>query len=118
MLQAVSGVPHSNSLSSAESLSSVRAALETIQAVVTEAKQLKVALGGSLPVNYSQEGGYSTSENEGGGTGTPDAVDTATAAGLEMAELVIATAEVQRGALQRLLENGNGEFLRSDGLLA
>ncbi|GAQ81283.1 hypothetical protein KFL_000760120 [Klebsormidium nitens] len=115
---AVSGVPNIDSLSSSQSVSHVRAALETIEAVATEAGQLKTALGGSLPVSYSEEGGYSTSENEGVKTGTRDVMDTAAAAGVEMAELIIATAEVQRGVLQKLLENDSKGSPQSGGLLA
>jgi hypothetical protein len=111
-VQAVSGVPEAETFSSAE------AALEIVDAVAAEAGQLKVALGGSLPLSYSVDTESATSENESGKEREQDAheaVDTATAAGIEMAELLIATSELQRAILQKRLGRDGS---RNEGLLA
>lgn len=71
-----------------------------------------------MPLSYSVDTESATSENESGKGREQDAheaVDTATAAGIEMAELLIATSELQRAILQKRLGRDGS---RNEGLLA
>ncbi|XP_020978999.1 putative ciliary rootlet coiled-coil protein 2 isoform X3 [Arachis ipaensis] len=74
---------------------------EVLNEIINEAKLVKTALGSSLPISWSGEGdaGY-TGDN--GGSGTPhqecsdEKIDTVSAAGLEMVELLIFAAQILR----------------------
>ncbi|BBN01037.1 hypothetical protein MPTK1_2g04080 [Marchantia polymorpha subsp. ruderalis] len=87
---------------------SIQAAMDVVETVKAEARRLKVALGCSLPVSYqgplenSPEDLYVVPLTEGlevseGQTNV--ALDSVSLAGIEIAELLLATSELQRSAL-------------------
>jgi hypothetical protein len=105
----------SNDSQNEKAAPSLQVALEVVQGVSAEAQQLKIALGCSLPISWpGQEivpepeqssdlsvGEATVSSVEGAARA---AIDTASAAGIEMVELLLATSELQKQALQCQLD--------------
>lgn len=79
----------------------VSSVLEVLNGVINEAKLLRTALGSSLPISWSVETevGY-TGDREGVDTvhqeHSDEKIDTVSAAGLEMVELLIFAAQLLR----------------------
>ncbi|CAK9267551.1 unnamed protein product [Sphagnum jensenii] len=108
-------VKASNDSQNEKAAPSLQVALEVVQGVSAEAQQLKIALGCSLPISWpGQEivpepeqssdlsvGEATVSSVEGAARA---AIDTASAAGIEMVELLLATSELQKQALQCQLD--------------
>ncbi|KAL3696489.1 hypothetical protein R1sor_010565 [Riccia sorocarpa] len=93
---------------------SIQAAMDVVEAVKTEARRLKVALGCSLPVSFqaplenSPEDLFTVPLSEESGiTGehTNVALDSVSMAGIEIAELLLATSELQKSALRCKLDS-------------
>jgi hypothetical protein len=108
-------VKASNDSQNEKAAPSLQVALEVVKGVSAEAQQLKIALGCSLPISWpGQEivpepeqssdlsvGEATVSSVEGAARA---AIDTASAAGIEMVELLLATSELQKQALQCQLD--------------
>lgn len=108
-------VKASNDSQNEKAAPSLQVALEVVKGVSAEAQRLKIALGCSLPISWpGQEivpepeqssdlsvGEATVSSVEGAACA---AIDTASAAGIEMVELLLATSELQKQALQCRLD--------------
>ncbi|KAL2643175.1 hypothetical protein R1flu_010762 [Riccia fluitans] len=95
---------------------SIQAAMDVVETVKTEAKRLKVALGCSLPVSFqgplenSPEDLFTvplSEESEISGEQGNAALDSVSMAGIEIAELLLATSELQKSALHCRLDSFN-----------
>lgn len=94
-----------------QSVKSLHSALETVDGVRRESRHLRIALGCSLPVSVTPESTLPELEesNSEGTSSSSDgevhtAVDVATAAGIEMVELLLAACEMQKAGLQRQID--------------
>jgi len=97
-----------------QSVESLHSALEVVDGVRRESNHLRIALGCSLPVSVTPEstsprlGERKISSREDAANSSDGevhaAVDVATAAGIEMVELLLAACEMQKGGLQRQID--------------
>lgn len=97
-----------------KSVESLHSALEIVDGVRRESSHLRIALGCSLPVSVTPESTFPPLEESNPSTredvsSSSDgevhtAVDVATAAGIEMVELLLAACEMQKGGLQRQID--------------
>nr|XP_007157206.1 hypothetical protein PHAVU_002G051500g [Phaseolus vulgaris]ESW29200.1 hypothetical protein PHAVU_002G051500g [Phaseolus vulgaris] len=81
---------------------------EILSDVIREAELLRTALGSSLPTSWSVEAdisyiGYSVSSDRGDQEGIDEKMDTVSAAGLEMVELLIFSAQILRDLQTRMV---------------
>jgi len=81
---------------------------EILSDVIHEAELLRTALGSSLPTSWSVEAdisyiGYGVGSDRGDQEATDEKMDTVSAAGLEMVELLIFSAQILRDLQTRMV---------------